>query len=79
MKTSMNDLFFKSVSSFKYHYCHPKERVRIGESSCKTFICGWQFKLYYITHTKTLDFLDEMNYPVCEKCRQGYFLWLVEE
>jgi hypothetical protein len=74
-----NDLFFKTTSSFKWHYCHPDERLGNKMFRPRTFICGWQFRSYYITHTHTLDFLDENGYRVCEKCRQGYELWIVAE
>jgi hypothetical protein len=73
------DLFFKTTSSFKYHYCHIDERLEHRVFGIQTFICGWQFRSYYITQTHTLDFLDENGYRVCDKCRQGYELWIVAE
>lgn len=72
-----DDLFFRT--SFKYHYCHPKERQRRGSSSTKTAICGWQFYWYTIASQKTLDDLEEAQVPICEACRKGYYLWLIEE
>jgi hypothetical protein len=74
-----DDLFYKTVTSFKYHYCHPDERLRPGARRGRSFVCGWQFYSYDVTRSETLDELDETAYPVCEKCRQGYYLWIVAE